>query len=595
MDPATSSHPSLNTHNVREDEMVPSSGRNFSQPLAMSGQSSQISHRYQAENNQVLEDFYLDRKQVSNLFQIFFEKFHPFLPILSQDLSPDEYHARSPLLFWMIIAIAARSHPKDVGVYTNLNPPLMKLLWTKVSGIPHSHLTIQAIVLLCMWPFSTPSMITDPSFTLISIARTACMHIGLHRPEILQDFNRIKFRVEPEHVEEAVKLWAGCFVVAESITSSEGQAPLFMAADPAVSLACEPQNTYSLPQGLHITLIIQQFLNRVNCFMMTDTRLCPRQPSVYEAGTLLASFEDDLQRLERDFQGNITETDAIWISSATLQLQSYYFLEPLLSTSRKPGLLRAYHTAVKLITQTNEAIKIDWFGQSAPRYFGQMLKLAALVVMKLVFSSYSRILDFETGKNAFDTALSIHRLMSAENNDFHARSSIFLAHLWGINQNSSRLRHDEPTLRLNTRHSASLLHDSLWIWRDFYSERAIDTEQLGRPPRVLPSIIQHSPVTVMDTPSVRGEGGRAEIGDASESSQEGAQVANISDPQHLSKGIALSDLQGLRSTTNPTTSTDPMNLPDPFDPMSAYLIPDLEDTGMFYPDWTWDAGFSLSS
>lgn len=52
---------------------------------------------------------------------------------------------------------------------------------------------------------------------LISIAKTACMHLGLHRPEILQDFNRVKFRVLPEHVEEAAKVWTGCCIVAERL------------------------------------------------------------------------------------------------------------------------------------------------------------------------------------------------------------------------------------------------------------------------------------------------------------------------------------------------------------------------------------------
>jgi hypothetical protein len=55
---------------------------------------------------------------------------------------------------------------------------------------------------------------------LISIAKTACMHLGLHRPEILQDFNRVKFRVLPEHVEEAAKVWAGCCIAAERLALS---------------------------------------------------------------------------------------------------------------------------------------------------------------------------------------------------------------------------------------------------------------------------------------------------------------------------------------------------------------------------------------
>lgn len=145
----------------------------------------------------------------------FFEDFHHFFPILKTDLSPDEYYERSPLLFWTIIAIASRSYDEEVGVYATLRVPLDKLMWEKIAVTPHSHLTIQAIALLCVWPFSSPSLISNPSFMLISIARTACMHLGLHRPEILQDFNRVKFRVLPEHVEEAAKVWAGCFVVAE--------------------------------------------------------------------------------------------------------------------------------------------------------------------------------------------------------------------------------------------------------------------------------------------------------------------------------------------------------------------------------------------
>jgi len=130
-------------------------------------------------------------------------------------LTPDDYYERSQLLFWTIIAIASRSYSEEAGIYAGLRTPLDKLMWEKISSTPHSHLTIQAILLLCVWPYSSPSMVTNPSFMLISIAKTACMHLGLHRPEILQDFNRVKFRVLPEHVEEAAKVWAGCCIAAE--------------------------------------------------------------------------------------------------------------------------------------------------------------------------------------------------------------------------------------------------------------------------------------------------------------------------------------------------------------------------------------------
>jgi hypothetical protein len=41
------------------------------------------------------------------------------------------------------------------------------------------------------------------------------MQNGLHRPETMQDFLRVKTQLEPEEFHEAVKLWAGCYITAE--------------------------------------------------------------------------------------------------------------------------------------------------------------------------------------------------------------------------------------------------------------------------------------------------------------------------------------------------------------------------------------------
>ncbi|KEF52649.1 uncharacterized protein A1O9_11066 [Exophiala aquamarina CBS 119918] len=441
-------------------------------------------------------------------------------------------------------------------------------------------------------------MVTNPSFMLISIAKTACMHLGLHRPEILQDFNRVKFRVLPEHVEEAAKVWAGCCIAAESITSTEGQSPLFVSTDPTLSLACDEENIYHLPQHLRHVLVIQRFLNRVNCCMTADTTTRGGRSSAYEAGMLLASLEDDLHQLEKQLGSDTTEVCNIWISSAALQLQSYYFLEPLDSPTRKHGLLRAYHTATKLISQMKHATENEKFSTSAPHYFGQMVKLSALVVMKVLFSSYSRILDIDAGKRTFNTAISMQRSMSVEINDFPSRDCVVLTHLWAINQSSASNRNEEPTLRLNTRHSASVLHDSLWVWRNYYEERAINTEHLGRPPRVLPSLIQHSPVATMDTPNINA---LFEQYPTAQNRGVEQQLGTIQGMQQLtptmsSQGMLSNNIvgtnNGLMAQTNSMMNT---TSPDPFDLMGNYMIPEAESSGMFYPSWMWDAGFSLQS
>ena len=150
----------------------------------------------------------------------YFEHYHPFFCILEPHMPPDLIYSRSPLLFWTIIAVGARHDQDDVALLAALIPPITKLLWGTIAKPPHSLLSIQAMLLLCMWPFPTSSMSTDTSFILAAVAKNAAAHIGLHKPEILQDFSRVKCQLGPQELREAVKVWAGCFIASETYVST---------------------------------------------------------------------------------------------------------------------------------------------------------------------------------------------------------------------------------------------------------------------------------------------------------------------------------------------------------------------------------------
>lgn len=47
---------------------------------------------------------------------------------------------------------------------------------------------------------------------VVSLAKSACMQLGLHRPETVQDFLRVKTTFGPQEFQEAVKIWTGCFI-----------------------------------------------------------------------------------------------------------------------------------------------------------------------------------------------------------------------------------------------------------------------------------------------------------------------------------------------------------------------------------------------
>jgi hypothetical protein len=67
-----------------------------------------------------------------------------------------------------------------------------------------------------MWPFPTANSSSDSAFMLVSIAKTAAMQLGLHRPEIIQDFLRMKTRLDAGQFKKAVKLWVGCYIASQT-------------------------------------------------------------------------------------------------------------------------------------------------------------------------------------------------------------------------------------------------------------------------------------------------------------------------------------------------------------------------------------------
>jgi hypothetical protein len=145
----------------------------------------------------------------------FFQHFHRQFPVLDAEITPHEYHERSPLLFWTIVVIAARVCRDRPNLRADLSKTVTDLLWAKTTAIPPSHFTIQAQILLCIWPFSPPMLIADPTLFIASAAKMGCMQLGLHHPENMQDYNRIRFDIYDAHIEEALKIWTACFVTAE--------------------------------------------------------------------------------------------------------------------------------------------------------------------------------------------------------------------------------------------------------------------------------------------------------------------------------------------------------------------------------------------
>jgi transcriptional regulatory protein LEU3 len=157
--------------------------------------------------------------------------------------------------------------------------------------------------------------------------------------------------------------------------------------------------------------------------------------------------------------------ERVYISCTQLQLQIFYFFDGIQAQKRKEGLMKCYETASTMI-QTMISAEVDLSSVLyAPAQAYRTVLVAGIVLLRILNSSYSELVDFKIGKQNFNTAIRMLRQHSLQDNDISGRASKILSQLWIHYQNSPSIRESPPSLQLKSRLGGSLLHDSLWTWR----------------------------------------------------------------------------------------------------------------------------------
>ena len=193
---------------------------------------------------------------------------------------------------------------------------------------------------------------------------------------------------------------------------------------------------------------------------------------------LECNFEDLEAHVDSDSEGmlifpvraNGADTSSaahrIALAMASMLFRTYYFFESSASETRKQGLLRAYTAALNFISKLAEEDAKNDFIKYVPNVFCQILNTAAMLVMKIINSSYSRYVDTERGKRSFNIVLGLLRRAVLEDNDIRGRGGKILAQLWTVHHSRAVRRVQEPNLKVKSRLGASVLHDELWTWRE---------------------------------------------------------------------------------------------------------------------------------
>ncbi|MBV36599.1 MAG: hypothetical protein CMP47_14275 [Rickettsiales bacterium] len=163
------------------------------------------------------------RKEIRDLFKLFYASFHPHMPIIDTTIPVQTIKQSSPFLFWTIVFIASRFHTKYVAKSNLLVESYSDLVNRTILKPPHSFHTIQGILYLCTWPLPVMRQPQDPSSMYSAIAVHSASYLGL--PLAANPTSRTLAGLESNHRHTMAKTWLGCFITSTSLSLMLGLPP----------------------------------------------------------------------------------------------------------------------------------------------------------------------------------------------------------------------------------------------------------------------------------------------------------------------------------------------------------------------------------
>ncbi|KAK7983903.1 hypothetical protein PG989_011305 [Apiospora arundinis] len=405
-----------------------------------------------------LETVRLTEQDVNGLFREFFAYYHPFLPFLNPDQSPDLYFQQHALLFWSIVAIAARRY--------SARPSILHELAGGASA---------STALEHRWRY--------PSHILCGVMMKAATGIGLHRPNHTQDFSRVSVELNKDQLHDRVTTWAVCNIVAQSIGTGYGQ-PASTLYDWTLAIRPGEDGPFTLSPELEARLRVERFCDKVSKEMYSNAS-DPRGVAGDEhRAMLMRVYRREYQELQASILSQrLSPIVEVHLRAAAIHMRLAGFFD----SSATPGymddlmgLWRAVSGFLDLLFQeSNEQIL-----RFATNYIQQMLVAAGFALLKLLRSFFAKTtVDYERGRSLFHKTISSIRKTSVVENDLQWRLAELMVQMWNGARVDSNAHHDRDPieiddslqLKVRCRHSMSLVFDSIWRWREEYQAQGRGT------------------------------------------------------------------------------------------------------------------------
>ncbi len=138
------------------------------------------------------------------------------LPVLDPTVSPDDYYAQSPFLFWTILVTGCRRYAQDPTMLESIGPHINGMAFASMSSRLAQIKTLQGLLLLCVWAVPLKSMTRDVTYVISGAAMHIAMQNGLYISGGWQDFEPNQLSLDDQETTFRDRLWSFTFVVCQA-------------------------------------------------------------------------------------------------------------------------------------------------------------------------------------------------------------------------------------------------------------------------------------------------------------------------------------------------------------------------------------------
>ncbi|KAL7916132.1 hypothetical protein GGI35DRAFT_21864 [Trichoderma velutinum] len=411
--------------------------------------------------SRTLECVELSPRKINGCFSMFCEHYAPAVSgIFDPEKTPNQIYEYSAFLFWAVIYVGARKYHKDPTIVEALALPLARLTRESLFDPEHAISTLQAVLILCLWPLPVDSTFKDQTHAIAGAAMQLAIQKGLPYSSRKQDFVRVALRQPEGDKLFRARLWVYCLIVFQCTSLYDGFHFPRTIDPPGI------QHDYSIFSGLPFHVLYQHRLHRVLTEAFTSIMRTTNLDSTEDSALLnsmIVHFDSQTLQVsprEHDELGRFT------LGCARLLIRAFHFFSTP-DSERNSGILLTYYISCELIQTAVRLDKSQDFALYCSQSQARAIACAAACILRVQRSDLRTQINTDLGEDMYFESIRMSKKRSIQNNDLDSRIATILTQLWS----STRVfkfkdgSTDGLRLFLRGRLSLSVLFDSFWWWR----------------------------------------------------------------------------------------------------------------------------------